>query len=158
MRVKTGYLYHIKDEFFLKFKNYNLMQNHELGKTRPTYFTIKDGNVLWFIPLSTRVSKYQKLISEKLKKHGVCYTIMIREILGKDVAILLQNAFPTLEKYIDHMHFHHSMPARVSDEVTNEILINFKRMLKMKRYGVNLFFADIDNLKEELLNEIVVKN
>lgn len=51
MRIRTGYLYHIKDEFFEKNPNYNLMQNHELGRTRPTYFTIKDKNILWFIPL-----------------------------------------------------------------------------------------------------------
>lgn len=36
MQIKTGYLYHIKDEFFEKYNNHNLMQNHELGHARPT--------------------------------------------------------------------------------------------------------------------------
>ena len=42
MKVKTGYLYHIKDEYFDVANDDNLMQNHERGKRRPTYFTIKD--------------------------------------------------------------------------------------------------------------------
>lgn len=158
MRIKTGYLYHIKDSFFKKYDKYNLMQNHELGKARPTYFTIKDNDILWFIPLSTKVEKYQKLVHEKIRKHKVCYTILIREVLGKDVAILLQNAFPTLEKYIDHMHTIHSMPAKVNDDLKEEILLNFKRMLNMKKNGIDLFFTDIDKLKKEILEENIVKN
>ena len=46
MEVKTGYLYHIKDEFFDKVNDEKLMSNHEKGKKRPTYFTIKDNDIL----------------------------------------------------------------------------------------------------------------
>ena len=42
MEIKTGYLYHIKNEYFDVVNDENLMQNHEKGKKRPTYFTIKD--------------------------------------------------------------------------------------------------------------------
>ena len=49
MKVQTGYLYHIKDEFFDIVNDENLMTNHERGKKRPTYFTIKDKDILWFI-------------------------------------------------------------------------------------------------------------
>lgn len=104
MKVQTGYLYHIKDEYFDVVDDENLMTNHERGKKRPTYFTIKDKNILWFIPLSSKVEKYKKIIDKKTQKYGRCDTILIRQILGKDSVILLQNAFPTLEKYIDHAH------------------------------------------------------
>lgn len=46
MKIKTGYLYHIKDEYFYHVNDDKLMVNHEIGKKRPTYFTIKDGNIL----------------------------------------------------------------------------------------------------------------
>jgi len=36
------------------------MSNHELRHARPTYFTIKDKDILWFIPLSSKIDKYQK--------------------------------------------------------------------------------------------------
>ena len=75
-----------------------------VAKKRPTYFTIKDKNILWFIPLSSKVDKYKKIIDKKIEKYGSCDTIYIRKILGEDSAILFQNAFPTLEKYIAHVH------------------------------------------------------
>ena len=68
IKVETGYLYHIKDSYFDKVNDNGLMINHENGKTRPTYFTIKDGEILWFIPLSTKISKYQKIIDKKIVK------------------------------------------------------------------------------------------
>ena len=64
MKIKTGYLYHIKDEFFDIANDENLMTNHERGKARPTYFTIKDKNILWFIPLSSKVEKYKKIVDK----------------------------------------------------------------------------------------------
>ncbi len=134
------------------------MQNHEFGKTRPTYFTIKDNDILWFIPLSTRVEKYQKIIDRKIKKYGACKSIMIKRILGQNQVILLQNAFPTLEKYIDHVHIKYGKPAKVIKSIQLEVIKNFEEVLDMKEKGVNLFFTDIDKLKQELLENEVVKN
>ena len=130
------------------------MTNHERGKKRPTYFTIKDKEILWFIPLSSKVEKYQKIIDNKLKKYGSCDTILIRKILGKDSVILLQNAFPTLEKYIDHAHLlDNGKPAKVVESLKDEILQKFKYLLKLKSKGINLFFTDIDSIKEKMLEE-----
>lgn len=141
MKVKTGYLYHIKDEFFDAVNDSKLMTNHERGKKRPTYFTIKDKNILWFIPLSSKVEKYQKIINRKIEKYGFCNTIFIRKILGKDSVILFQNAFPTLEKYIDHVHTYNGVSAKVSSLLKEEILNNFKYLLKLKNRGINLSFC-----------------
>ena len=101
MKVKTGYIYHIKDEFFevkkltyvssCKINDKGLMINHENGKSRPTYFTIKDKDILWFIPLSSKVSKYQPIIDKKIKKYGSCRSIMMGEVANKKSVILLQN-------------------------------------------------------------------
>ena len=41
MEIKTGCLYHISDEYFDVVDDDSLMQSHEKGKKRPTYFTIK---------------------------------------------------------------------------------------------------------------------
>ncbi len=60
MKVQIGYIYHIKDDFFDKINDKGLMINHENGRSRPTYFTIKDKDILWFIPLSSKVSTYYR--------------------------------------------------------------------------------------------------
>lgn len=154
MFIQTGYIYHIKDDFFNKVNDSGLMTNHENGHTRPTYLTIKDGDILWFIPLSSKIAKYQALINQKIKKYGDCKSIMIREIAGKKTAILLQNAFPTLEKYIDHPHTINGNPIKVINSLEQEILNNFKYLISLKNSGINLFFANIDNIKKIMLNEL----
>ena len=154
MKIQTGYIYHIKDEYFDKVNSKGLMINHENGHSRPTYFTIKDKDILWFIPLSSKVSKYQSIVDKKVEKFGSCRSIMIAEIANKKSVILLQNAFPTLEKYIDHVHIVDGKPLKVIDTLKNEILGNFKYMIALKKEGRNLFFTDIDKLKDIMLNEL----
>lgn len=154
MRIKTGYIYHIKDEFFTKINSNGLMINHENGKLRPTYFTIKDKDILWFIPLSSKVTKYKPIINQKIKKYGNCRSIMIRNIAGIPSVLLLQNAFPTLEKYIDHPHIVNGRPVKVIDSIKNEILDNFNYLLALKNQGINLFFPDIDTIKKMMLEEL----
>ena len=154
MKVETGYLYHIKDEYFDVVKDEGLMKNHERGKMRPTYFTIKDGNILWFIPLSTKVDKYKKIIKEKIRKYHKCNSIIIGTIAESETAILIQNAFPTLEKYISHYHIKNKAPVRVPDDLKNEIVDNFNTLLALKSQGTNLFFSNIDKLKQMMLDEL----
>ena len=154
MEIKTGYIYHIKDDFFDKIKDKGLMINHENGRSRPTYFTIKDKDILWFIPLSSRVDKYKSIVEQKIKKYGSCKTIIIDEVANKPSVILIQNAFPTLEKYIDHPHIKNGVPVRVADNLKDEILANFNSLMAMKKQGLNLFFPDIDRIKEIMLEEL----
>ena len=153
-KFKAGYLYHIKDEYFDVVNDDNLMQNHENGKQRPTYFTIKDKEILWFIPVSSKIEKYKKIIDKKIERYGFCNTIIIRKIADEDTAILLQNAFPTLEKYIDHVHTINGVPLKVPTDLQHEIKGLFKNMLGLKKRGTNLFFTDIEKLKEKMLEEI----
>lgn len=78
---------------------------------------------------------------------------MIREIVNKKSVILLQNAFPTLEKYIDHPHIVNGKPLKVIDTLKDEITSNFNYLLSLKKQGINLFFPDIDKIKEMMLEE-----
>ena len=154
MKVQTGYIYHIKDEFFDKINDKGLMINHENGYNRPTYFTIKDKDILGFIPLSSKDSKYQSIVDKKLKKHGDCKSIIISKIANKKSVILLQNAFPALEKYINHPHIVNGKPLKVIDTLKEEILVNFKYLMALKQEWLNLFFTDIDAIKEKMLDEL----
>ena len=86
MKAQTGYLYHIKDEFFDRINNKGLMINHENGHSRPSYLAIKDDDILWFIPLSTKIEKYRTIIEKKEKKYGSCKTILIKKIAGKELS------------------------------------------------------------------------
>lgn len=154
MKAQTGYLYHIKDEFFDRINNKGLMINHENGHSRPSYLAIKDKDILWFIPLSTKIEKYRTIIKKKENKYGTCKTILIKKIAGKEQAILIQNAFPTLEKYIQSRHTIDDNFIKISSVVEKEIIEDFKYMLSLKSSGLNLFFTDIDYIKELMLEEL----
>lgn len=45
MKIETGYLYHIKDQFFDVVNDERLMQNHEKGKTKTNLFYNKRYDV-----------------------------------------------------------------------------------------------------------------
>ena len=154
MKIEEGYLYHISQDFFELVNDPNLQINHSGVHSRSSYFLVKDGKLLWFIPLSSKVEKYQKIINKKIQKYGFCNTIIIRKIAGDDSVILLQNAFPTLEKYIDYVHTVDGVPLRVPTNLQNEIRSLFKNMIGLKKRGTDLFFVDIDKIKEKLLEEL----
>jgi len=154
MQIETGYLYHIKDEFFDKINEKGLMINHENGRSRPSYLAIKDNDILWFIPLSTKVDKYKSIIEKKVKKYGTCKTILIKRIAEREQVILIQNAFPTIEKYVKSKHSIDGRYIRISKYIEKEIIDDFRYMLSLKKDGLDLFFTDIDKIKEKMLEEL----
>ena len=88
MEVKQGYSYHIKDCFFSDVSDSSLMSNKENGNYRPHYYAIEDsGNkdIFWMVPISSKVEKYKKMITSKIKMNGKCSTIVIGIFAGKKV-------------------------------------------------------------------------
>ena len=116
------------------------MINHENGRSRPSYLTIIDGKILWFIPLSSKVEKYKSIIERKIKKYGSCRSILIKKIADKESVILIQNAFPTIEKYVKNKHTIDGKHIRIATAVQREIIDDFQYMLSLKTEGLNLFF------------------
>lgn len=159
MEIKPGYVYHIKNEYFDKVEDKTLMRNHENGKARPTYFCVKEekNEILWFIPMSSKVEKYKRIRDEKIKKYGNCDTILIKEFLGKDSVFLLQNMFPTIEKYVDHSHIVNEMETRVIYKIEKEIKVKFDKLIRLTKQGKNVIFTDIEKdikiMEEELRKE-----
>ncbi len=156
MKIEEGYLYHISQEFFELVDDPNLQINHSGVHSRPSYFLVNDGDLLWFIPLSSKVSKYKKIMNEKKFKYGKCNTILIRKIANKENAILIQNAFPTLPKFLSHPHTVNGKPYRVPSGIQKEIEFNFRKLFNLKSRGINLFFTNIDKISDmmyKILND-----
>lgn len=146
MEIKEGYLYHISVDFFKLVDDPNLSVNHTGTHSRPSYFLVKDKDLLWFIPLSTKIDKYKKIVENKKQKYGKCNTILIRKIANKENAILIQNAFPTLSNFLSHPHTINGKPYRVPTGIQQEIKNNFDELMKLKKSGINLFFTDVDKI------------
>ena len=70
MNIQEGYTYHLKDKFFKEVKDSKLMKNKENGRYRPIYFAIRDTknkDIIWMIPLSSKVTKYTQIRQNILK-------------------------------------------------------------------------------------------
>ncbi|WP_195467173.1 hypothetical protein [Clostridium sp. D43t1_170807_H7] len=153
------YTYHIKDEYFeviRDIKNSKVMSNKENGGYRPNYYAVKEvgTDIMWMIPLSSQIDKYEKEYNKKMKKHGKCLNMVISEYGGKRSVFLLQNMFPILPKYIDHVHTANGKPLKVHKNIKIEIDKKFKQIMQMKKRKIIIPFTKIDELYAKMLEEL----
>lgn len=125
MDIRQGYSYHIKDSFFEMIQDKHMMSNKENGSYRPHYYAIQDktnSQIYWMIPISSQVEKYKNIIKQKEKKYGKCNTIVIGRFAGKENVFLIQNAFPIISKYMDHIHTVEGRPIKVHKNLNKNLI------------------------------------
>lgn len=110
---------------------------YQFKKQEDLYFFVKDDSNYWLIPVCKDIQKYNKIIDDKIKKYGFCNTILIRNIMNNKYAIVLENAFVISYEYKNEIYKVKNIGIGVS--LKNEILRNFKYMLKLKENDINLF-------------------
>ena len=150
MEVQQGYSYHIKDEFFNMVQDKYLMSNKENGNYRPHFYTIQDKKnqeLYWMIPISSQVEKYKAIIEKKKRKYGKCNTIIIGKFAGKENAFLIQNAFPVIASFFDHIHTVENIPVTIHNELNRILTENLREVLALHNRGINLFYTDINRIK-----------
>lgn len=156
MIYQAGYVYHIKDEYFEKVNDSMLMQNKENGSYRPTFYCVKDEktSLLWMVPLSSRVDKFEAIYDRQIQKYGRCLTIILGEFDGRRAAFLLQNMFPITEYYLDHIHTRNNNPIPLKHSIHHKICTNIKRIRELHARGKKVVFPDIARLEKIMLDEL----
>jgi len=155
MQVESGKFYFIKDEFFELFKNYELMQNKENGNKRPCYFCFKDteeSNIIWFVPISSKVEKYKKIYNNKIKSRKKVYNFVFGKVLGQERVFLIQNMFPTKEEYIEEKYKTNKKDVEITISLQNEVIETASNVIKLAKKGINIPFYDIIEMKKYLLD------
>ena len=153
---EQGYVYHIKDEYFIKAEDDKLMMNKEKDSMRPTFYSVKDEEtgLLWFVPMSSQIEKYRIIMERQIEKRGECLGIVIGEYGGKPSAFLLQNMFPATEYYIHHKHTVHGKYVAVRPRLQKEINENMRRLKVLVKRGIKAVFTDILRLESLMLEEL----
>lgn len=157
MEIRQGYSYHIKEEFFDVIQDKYLMSNKENGNYRPHFYAIQDKknpDLYWMIPISSQIEKYKKIVESKKKKFGKCNTIIIGKFAGKENAFLIQNTFPIIAKYIDHIHLIENKPVTIHNELNRILIENLKEVLAINDRGIKLIFTDIAKIKAVMEKEL----
>lgn len=157
MEIKQGYSYHIKDEFFDMVQDKYLMGNKENENYRPHFLAVQDHKnkkLYWMIPISSQVKKYKKIIDNKIRRYGKCNTIIIGKFAGKDNVFLIQNSFPIIERYLDHVHTIENEPVTVHSKLNRELTVSLRKVLAMYKHGIRLIFTDIESIQEKMEKEL----
>lgn len=157
MEIRQGYSYHIKDEFFDLVQDKYLMSNKEQGNYRPHYYAIQDkknSELYWMIPISSQAEKYKGIIEKKRKRYGKCNTTVIGLFAGKENAFLIQNAFPIIEKYFDHIHTIQEQPVTIHKKLDKLLVENLNKVLAMYNRGIKLTFTDITAIRTIMEKEL----
>ena len=84
MQIDVGKFYFIKDEFFEIVNDRELMKNKENSIKRPCYYCFKskeNEKIIWFIPVSTKIDKYEKIYNNKKEKERLesVYTSLLND-------------------------------------------------------------------------------
>ncbi|MCY1712845.1 type III toxin-antitoxin system CptIN family toxin [Caproiciproducens galactitolivorans] len=155
--IEKGKLYFVKDEFFAavedKFLKVNKEQNY-----RPHYYAFQDpeSGLLWLIPCSSQISKYERIIAAKKQHHKPSNHIQIIAVSGKKQVFLYQDMFPILPKYIMGVYKNIYGEFQIKDpKLLLQIEVNAKKIIKLLRHGVKFTPTqpDINRIEHIMLEE-----
>ena len=149
--VKFG-LYNIYDSYFETYKDPHFSYNK--NENRPHYCGVKDSSdIIWMIPLSSKVEKYRKVIQREEKKYGNngCIYYHILEIAGVERALLIGNMFPVKEHHIKKAFTINNVPYVLKNTYhTKSIDKKVKKYLSLVVRGKIKPHIDIMKIKRSL--------
>lgn len=157
MQIENGKFYFIKNEFFDYIQDEELCKNKTMGNKRPCYYCFKDNNInniIWFLPISSKVQKYQEIYNKKQSKYKNVDNIVFGYVEGEKRVFLIQNMFPTTPKYIVEKYIKQNRDVEVNKELKKELERKASKVLKLVEKGYrNLVFPDIIKIREKLIKD-----
>lgn len=160
MDITVGNFYFVSDSFFKKVDDPFLKQNHDQTK-RPHFFAIKDKDtpLLWLVPCSSKVDKFERVIKNKQSQHKPTDTIKIVTIQDKKAALLFQDMFPIAPHYIHKQWIRGGQPVRIADTNTlKELERAANSTIRSIRRGVKFTPTQPDaNRIEKLMQDEILK-
>ena len=157
MKIENGKFYFIKDEFFEYAKDNGLCKNKITGNKRPCYYCLKDNtysNIIWFIPISSKIEKYKAIYNKKKDKYREVDGIVFGYVEGEKRVFLIQNMFPSTEYYVIEKYVKQNRDVGVNEKLKKELERKAMKILKLVEKGYkNLVFPDILTIREKLLNK-----
>lgn len=151
MKISSGNLYFVSDQFFQKIQDPYLKINYETTK-RPHYFAITDHEtgLYWLVPCSSKIEKFERIIQNKQTHHKPTDTIKIVKIFDKKTVLLFQDMFPVTENYIDSPYIKGGQPVRISNpDIIRELEKTARKIIKLLRLGIRFTPTQPDSIRIE---------
>lgn len=164
MQIKKGNFYFIKDYYYDKVQDDELMKNKERGVKRPCFYCFKDSilhDLFWLIPISSKVEKYKRIYDRKVQrqiennKNINVDTLVFGNINNEVRVFLIQNMFPITKRFISDIYVRNNLPVRISYELQKEIEMKANKVFTLVRRGNRgLVFPNIINIKNIMIKEL----
>lgn len=150
MTVTPHGIYILKDSYYEKYDINNKMMDNK-RETRPHYFAIELDDILWMIPMSSKVEKYREKINEAESKGKKCLYYHIGKFAGKESAFLIGDMIPVTEQYILREYTVAKVPYVVKDSDLNRKLTSkAKRFLLLARQKKIRPYIDVFDIEKDL--------
>lgn len=163
MKLSEGCFCFIENQFFIDFPDEKLMKNktetNEFLNGRPFFFSFRDEkntDIIWFIPISSKVNKYERIFQKKMNKYNQCFTIQFADVLETKKVFLIQNMFPSIEKYIQEIYTDSKTSSVISidSEIEDQIIKLSKKVLRMHKHNVHIIFPNVLEIERKLIEEL----
>lgn len=159
--MTNGYLYFIKDLFYEQYADENLKPNKSIDKdgnihNRPCYYSFKKGDIIWMVPVSSQIEKYERIYKQKIKNGKLCDTIVFGYVKGNKNVFLIQNMIPVKEEHVNNIYVDKGtqQPIELNEKLKKELNAKVRKVLRLTRSGkAKIVFTPILELEKKLLNQ-----
>lgn len=163
--MQSGYFYFLTNQYGITFHDYGVIPNKDPDETsshgRPYFYAVKDAanpNIMWMIPVSSKIEKYKKIYEEKKKKYKIKEYdgIVFGELQGHQRAFLIQNICPVIIKYIDSQYIDTKTqkPIVISDNTSKKIVARSQKLIELSKKGIRCTMTDVPHILECLYEEL----
>lgn len=157
--MKSGYFYFLSDKYCEQFADCGIMGNKESDQNgehgRPCFYCYEYDGFYWFIPISSRITKYKSIYSQKILRYQNYDGIRFGYVNGKESAFLIQNMCPATLKYIDQQYFieRGTVPVKVNDDLSKELNKLAEKVIKLNKKGIKITITNINEIIKRLNEE-----
>lgn len=154
------HFYFLKDDYCNRYEKYGVMKNKEVidgvAHNRPCFYAIQDSednDIFWMIPISSKISKYQQILQQKLQRYPVYDGLEFGYVRGRYAAFLIQNICPVkksdiVEEYIDT---NTNQPVIISSNTLKRAILNkAKKVISLTKKGMRVTQTDAYAIYKDL--------
>ena len=136
------------DSDYMQSIEWNIIRNE---KTKYFIYYVENEEIIWFVPISSKVDKYKTIYENKKKTRKKVYNFVFGKVLGKEKAFLIQNIFPTTEEFIESKYQNKMQDVEITETLKQKIIVTSMNVIKLAKKGINIPFYDITEMKNILL-------
>ena len=128
LEIKAGCLYFVDDAFFEKVNDPYLKINYD-STSRPHYMAFFETatSLYWFVPCSSKVEKYEKIIQQKQANRKPTDSITVVKIQDTKSVLLFQDMFPISDRYIKEQYVRGGQAVYIADP---KLVVKLERTAK----------------------------